>query len=42
MREMIRDYRDLAERIQKIERRQDVESLEIWKAVKLLQATVMK
>jgi hypothetical protein len=42
MREMIQGYRELAERIQKIEKRQDVESREIWKAIKLLQATVMK
>jgi hypothetical protein len=42
MREMIQGYRELAERIQKIEKRQDVESREIWKAIKLLQSTVMK
>jgi hypothetical protein len=42
MREMMQGYRDLIERIQKIERRQDVESREIWKAIRLLQSTVMK
>ncbi|MGA2378786.1 MAG: ORF6N domain-containing protein [Spirochaetia bacterium] len=42
MREMIQGYRELIERIQKIERRQDVESREIWKAIRLLQSTVMK
>jgi hypothetical protein len=42
MREMMQGYRDLIERIQKIERRQDVESREIWKAIRLLESTVMK
>jgi phage regulator Rha-like protein len=42
MREMMQGYRELIERIQKIERRQDVESREIWKAIRLLQSTVMK
>lgn len=42
MREMIQGYRELIERIQKIERRQDVESREIWKAIRLLQSTAMK
>jgi hypothetical protein len=42
MREMMQGYRDLIERIQKIERRQDAESREIWKAIRLLQGTVMK
>ena len=42
MREMMQGYRELIVRIQKIERRQDVESREIWKAIRLLQSTVMK
>ncbi|HVY55645.1 MAG TPA: ORF6N domain-containing protein [Thermodesulfobacteriota bacterium] len=42
MREMVQGYRELIERIQKIERRQDTESREVWKAIKLLQSTVMK
>lgn len=42
MRGMIQGYRELIEKIQKIERRQDVESREIWKAIRLLQSTVMK
>jgi len=42
MREMMQGYRELIERIQKIEKRQDVESKEIWKAIRLLQSTVMK
>ncbi len=42
MREMIQGYRELMERIQKIERRQDAESREIWKAITLLQGPVMK
>jgi len=42
LREMIQGYGELIERIQKIERRQDVESSEIWKAIRLLQSTVMK
>lgn len=42
MREMVQGYRELIDRIQKIERRQDAESREIWKAITLLQNTVMK
>jgi hypothetical protein len=42
MREMMQGYRELIERIQKIERRQDVESREIWKAIRLLQSTLVK
>ncbi len=42
MREMMQGYRELIERIQKIERRQDIESREVWKAIRLLQSTVMK
>jgi hypothetical protein len=42
MREMMQGYRELVERIQKIEKRQDVESRAIWKAITLLQSTVMK
>jgi hypothetical protein len=42
MREMMQGYRELIDRIQKIERRQDVEGREIWKAIRLLQSTVMK
>ncbi len=42
MQEMIQGYRELVERIQKIEKRQDVESREIRKAMKLLQSTAMK
>jgi len=42
MREMMQGLPELIERIRKIERRQDVESREIWKAIRLLQSTVMK
>jgi hypothetical protein len=42
IREMMQGYHELIERIQKIVRRQDVESREIWKAIRLLQGTVMK
>ncbi|HTO23826.1 MAG TPA: ORF6N domain-containing protein [Spirochaetia bacterium] len=42
MREMVQGYRELIERIQKIERRQDAESREIWKAVTLLQKGLLK
>ena len=42
LREMIQGYHELIERIQKIERRQDAESREVWKAIQLLQNTVMK
>jgi hypothetical protein len=42
LREMIQGYRDLMTRIEKIERRQDVESRQIWKAIQLLQRNVLK
>ena len=42
LRGMVQGYQDLIERIQKIERRQDAESREIWKAVTLLQKALLK
>ncbi len=42
LRELAQGYRELITRIEKIEKRQDVESREVWKAVRLLQTTVMK
>jgi hypothetical protein len=42
MRELMQGYRELIEHVQRIERRQDVESREIWKAIRLIQKTVMK
>ena len=42
LRELAQDYRELIPRIEKIEKRQDVESREVWKAVRLLQNTVLK
>jgi hypothetical protein len=42
LREMIQGYRGLMTRIEKIERRQDVESRQIWKAIQLLQRNVVK
>ena len=42
MREMIQEYRELITRIEKIEKRQEVESREVWKAIRLLQGTIMK
>jgi hypothetical protein len=42
MREMIQEYRELITRIEKIEKRQEVESREVWKAIRLLQSTIMK
>ena len=42
MREMIQGYHELIESIQKIEPRQDVESREIWKAIRMLQKTLMR
>ena len=42
MREMIQEYRELITRIEKIEKRQDVESREVCKAIRLLQGTIMK
>jgi hypothetical protein len=41
MREMIQGYRELIERVQKMERRQDVEGREIWKAIRLIQSAVI-
>ena len=42
MREMVQNYRELIENLRKIERRQDVESKEIWKAIRMLQRKVLK
>ncbi len=42
MREMMQGYRELIEQIQRIEKRQNAESREIWKAIRLLQSTVMR
>jgi hypothetical protein len=42
MREMMQGYSELIDRIQKIERRQDVESREFWKAIRILQKTLMR
>jgi len=42
LRGMVQGYQDLIERVQKIERRQDAESREIWKAVTLLQKALLK
>ena len=42
LRELAQGYHELIARIEKIEKRQDVESREIWKAVRLLQSTVLK
>ena len=42
LRELALGYRELIARIEKIKKRQDVESREVWKAVRLLQATVIK
>ena len=42
MREMVQDYRDLLDKMLTIERRQDVESKEIWKAIRMLQRKVLK
>jgi hypothetical protein len=42
LRELAEGYRELIARIEKIEKRQDAESREVWKAVRLLQGSVMK
>jgi hypothetical protein len=42
MRDMVQDYRELIEKLRSIERRQDVESKEIWKAIRMLQRKVLK
>lgn len=39
LRELAQGYHELIARIEKLEKRQDVESREVWKAVRLLQAT---
>ena len=41
MREMIGEYNELIGRLQKIERRQDIESKEIWKAIRLLRREIL-
>ncbi len=42
MRQMVQEYRELIARIEKIEKRQDIESREVWKAIRLLQSTIMR
>ena len=42
MREMVQDYRELLKKLRRIETRQDVESKEIWKAIRMLQRKVLK
>ena len=42
LRELAQGHHELIARIEKIEKRQDLESREVWKAVRLLQATIMK
>ena len=37
MREMVQGYQELIDRLKKLERRQDIESKEIWKAIRMLQ-----
>ena len=39
--QMIGEYNELIERLQKIERRQDIESKEIWKAIRLLRRKIL-
>ena len=41
MREMIGQYKELFEKVQKIERRQDIESKAIWNALRLVQKELM-
>ena len=42
MREMVQGYQELIDRLKKIERRQDIESKEIWKAIRLLQQKALE
>ena len=35
--EMVQGYQELIDRLKKLERRQDIESKEIWKAIRMLQ-----
>ena len=41
MRQMVGEYRELIDKIQKIEKRQDSESKEIWKAIRLIQRNIL-
>ncbi len=34
---MVQGYQELIDRLKKLERRQDIESKEIWKAIRMLQ-----
>ena len=42
MRELTEDYKELFEKIKRIEGRQDAESREIWKAIRLLQRRMLE
>jgi len=42
MREMIKDYKELLQKVQRIERRQNVEMKEVWKAIRMLQQKSLK
>jgi hypothetical protein len=42
MREMVQNYKELLEKLRQIETRQDVESKEIWKAIRMLQRKILK
>jgi len=42
MREMIKDYKVLLRKVQRIERRQNVEMKEVWKAIRMLQQKALK
>lgn len=42
MREMIKDYKELLRKVQRIETRQNVEMKEVWKAIRMLQRKALK
>ena len=42
MREMIKDYKELLRKVQRIEGRQNVEMKEVWKAIRMLQRKALK
>lgn len=42
MREIVQDYREILGKLKQIEKRQDLESKEIWKAIRMLQQKVWK
>ena len=42
MREIVQEYKDILNRIARIEKRQDIESKELWKAIRAIQRNILK